>query len=143
MPFIQAPLAEVKEDVQVPEGEYDLRVVDVKVRESEKDDINTVYALTIAVESDEFPNAQPVRHWLTIPKPSHEYADLMWRSLKRFLHCFGIPFEANGFDDGDLEGATGRCFVGVAEPDEQGNTYNELRLPRLPQEEDTGKKSKK
>jgi hypothetical protein len=129
MPFISVPLDDVKEPKAVPEGEYDLRIIDAEDTESKKGNPMTV--VRIAIEGED---AMPIRHYITYPDDNlpREQVQMRLLDLKRFLTCFGIPFDPSGFNSEDLAGATGRCMVIQEEAnDESGNIYNRLRLPRL------------
>lgn len=131
MPFIDAALDDsVKEAEPVPEGDYELRIV--KSEDGESKAGNSMTTVYMRVEDNNYPNAALVRHWLTYPD-SHTPQDqrqMRLLDIKRFLSCFGIPFEKGGFNSDDLMGATGRCMVTQEEGDD-GNVYNRLRLPRL------------
>lgn len=136
MPFIELDLGSAKETVAVPEGEYDLRVASFDLTKSQKG--NDMYKALILVESSEYPNAQPITEYLTLPSKNHDEKarNFLALQIKRFLSVFGIPFEAGGFNDEDVNGATGRCMVVQDEPDENGNIWNKLRMPRLKNEDD-------
>lgn len=130
MPFINVDLNNAQEPDIVPEGSYNLRIVKAEDGESKQgNEMTTVY---IKVESDDFPNSQIIKHWLTYPNSGTPEDQRAMRliDIKRFLTCFGIKFEGEGFNSEDLVGATGECLVTQEEADD-GNTYNRLRLPRL------------
>jgi hypothetical protein len=57
--------------------------------------------------------------------------------LRRFLELFDIPFEGGEFDLDDFIGATANAELTLSEPDDNGNVYNRLVLPRI-KEESTG-----
>jgi hypothetical protein len=130
MPFINVALDDAKEAEAVPEGEYDLRIVKSEDGESKKGNaMTTVY---IKIEDNSYPNAALLRHWITYPDRDTPADQRQMRLLdiKRFLTCFGVAMEGNGFNSDDLIGATGRSFLYQEEGDD-GNIYNRLRLPRL------------
>jgi hypothetical protein len=91
--------------------------------------MTTVY---IKVESNDFPNPQIIKHWLTYPDSDTPEDQRAMRliDIKRFLTCFGVAMEDKGFNSEDLVGCTGECLV-IQEEADNGNTYNRLRLPRL------------
>lgn len=126
MPFISIPLNDVKEPKAAPEGEYDLRIIDAEDTESKKGNPMTV--VKIAIEGQD---SYPVRHYITYPTGEDADQDRMKAlEIRRFLDCFGIAFDENGFNTEDLVGATGRSLV-IQEEADDGNVYNRLRLPRL------------
>jgi len=136
MPFIRTGknLNEVPEEAAVPEGEYDLRVVNVESTRTKANDRDMV-ALAIRVEDSAFPAAKLVRHYAVLPNENDfeeddgRMAALFLRGLKRLLAVFEVEFGEEGFETEDLDGATGRCFLNVREYN--GEDQNELRLPRL------------
>ena len=135
MAFIEIDLGGVKEAEAVPEGTYDLRVAAFDLMKSKKG--NDMYKAVIIIEDERYPNAKPMSEYLTLPGKDHDEAAraFLLRSLKRFLAVFGVPFEANGFNDEDVVGATGHCLVVQDEPDENGEIWNSLRAPRLKEDD--------
>jgi len=131
MPYISVALDDAKEGEPVPEGEYELRIVKAEDGESKKG--NPMTTVMIRIENAGIPNAAPVRHWITYPtaQTPADQVNMRLLDIKRFLVCFGIPFDGHGFDSADLEGATGRCMLTQEQNEENGEIYNRLRLPRL------------
>lgn len=140
MPFIQQAIADAKEDVVVPEGEYDLEILSAELEVSKNaakqgvTEPNMIHCV-IAVRSDEYPTARPIGHWLMFATENDEWAGMRLRDQKRFLECFSIPYEGNGFDTDDFVGSKGRCLV-TNETSDKGEPFNSLRLPRFKDEED-------
>lgn len=133
MPFIAVGnLDQNYEPEPVPEGAYDLRIISV-AEERESKDGDTFYPVLIAVEDGEFPNASPVRHnlWLGVSE-NEEANQFRKRDLIRFLNMFSIDYTEAGFDDDDFPGQTSNAMLGQTEPNDDGDVYNELRLPRAP-----------
>ena len=134
MPRINVELKDAQELEVAPEGEYDLRIV--KAEDGESKSGNDMTTVTIAFEGH--PEWQAVRHWITYPNadtpPDQRAMRLI--DITRFLTCFGVNFDDDGFDSDDLVGQTGRCLV-IQEEADDGNTYNRLRLPRLKKSEET------
>jgi hypothetical protein len=120
---------DIQESQPVAEGEYDLTIVNVLPKTSAKGEDQVV--CTIEIEGAE--DARPIRHVLTFPGSDREpgTAKFMWLNVKRFLAVFGIPMESTGFNTDDLEAATGKCLVVLDEPNDQGDQYNSLMLPRV------------
>lgn len=136
-------LAEVQEAPLAPEGEYDLAVHSVE-HDTDNGKNNIIVGIKFLGE-----NFQPFRHYISLPLPSDAQKDqekgnpagttqkTKLLMLKRFLVAFNIPFEANGFDPMDIQGATARVKVGQRSyNDAQTNEprlAQTLRLPNLPQ----------
>lgn len=137
MPFIKMAL-DAKEPVVAPEAEYDLRIFKVEEKKTgDKSKIPGEPMLLVMLNIEE-PGASyaPIFHniMLVTSKTPEEHHQLYKLGVQRFLSCFNIAGEADGFDTDDFVGATGRCLVVQAEG-EQG-PRNELRLPRLDEEEE-------
>lgn len=132
MPLVELPdLDQNFEPEPVPEGQYDLRIANCEAKESKAG--KPMYQMMVIVEDQEYPNAQPINFFLSIPQKSDDpkAAQFKMQQIKRFLICFGIPFEAHGFADEDVVGATAsQVSVGQTEPNEEGKVYNEIHLPR-------------
>jgi hypothetical protein len=143
MAFIKQAMSDAKEAQAVPEGEYDLRVVKKEVKEFKSG--RQGIAVQIAIEDPNFPNAGLIFHNIMFTKGDDNDVtrNMMLLGQRRFLECFGIPYEDDGFDDDDLEGATGRCLVTKVNAQKEdsrnpgkyidipGEFRNELQLPRL------------
>jgi hypothetical protein len=140
MPFIQQALADAKEDVPVPEGEYELEIIQATAKQSKKyaesgKAGDNMISVAIAIRSDEYPSAATVFHnIMLVTDPAYEYNHLWLRDQKRFLTLFAIPHEGNGFDVDDFQGATARCLLKVDQND-RGDDINVLALPRVKEEE--------
>lgn len=140
MPFIQMPIADAVEQDLVPEGEYDLQITDVE----EKDSKNGVPMLQCTIQVMNPPatvkEPAPIWHYITLPDSDDDAkkAAFKLRMLRRFLEVFSIPFEDNGFNSEDLNGAQGRCLVAQQEimRDERptGEYSHTLRLPKFKNE---------
>jgi hypothetical protein len=143
MAFIKQAMSDAKEANAVPEGEYDLRVVKSERKEFKSG--REGYALQIAIEDRDFPNAGLIFHNLMLTKDDDKDTtrNMILLGQRRFFECFGIAYEDDGFDDDDLEGATGRCLVTKVNAQKEdpknpgkyidipGEFRNELQLPRL------------
>lgn len=135
MPFISVGknMDEIPEEEAVPEGEYDLEVVNVNdPKESDKG--RTVITCAIRVCDPDYPNARLVSHSLVFPNQedwehNEQTANMLMRNCKRFLHAFGVEWTSDGFDTDDLLHAQARCALGMDEY--QGEVANKLRLPRI------------
>src|SRR5882724_623822 len=112
MPFIKVPMSEAKEQDVVPEGEYDLRIVEVDAEKESKSG-KPMIGVIIAIESSDHPNASPIFEYLNLPHEDDSAKASAFKLLQiaRFCHAFEIPFEDNGFDTDDIMGATGNMLV--------------------------------
>lgn len=134
MGFIEAALGDAPEEQLPPEGAYDLRIVH-KATGTNKAETRKQVKVLVRIEADE--DYQPINHYLTFPNDEDwqdrpDTAKLMLRGINRFLEVFNVPNQANGFNDDDLDGATGKCLVTHRAPEDAGgDVYPELRLPRM------------
>lgn len=128
------PLDDIPEEEAVPEGEYELEIINVGEPKIKEDTRNTVITCSIRVCDPDFPNARLVSHSMVLPseqtwEQNQDTARMMMRNNKRFLRCFGVEWTADGFETEDLQGATGKCHL--VQEEYQGEPVNKLRLPRL------------
>lgn len=140
MPFISAALGDAQEASSVPEGNYHLRIVKVENTKTAGKNGKAVRDMTkvlIRIEDPEYPNASPINHYMTYPVSGDEAdtRNMMLLNIRRFLAVFDVPWDANGFNTDDLQGAEGDCLIGqrTVEPEDGRPPYtvNELQLPRL------------
>lgn len=134
MGFINLDMSLGNERTHLPEGRYDLRVLDVDNSPARSG--ADMYTITIGAEGH--PEARAMRFYLVMPKEddSPEAREFKMLNIKRFLYTFNIPMAENGFDDDDLLGATAsNVAVGIQDRKEgQDEDYNEIRLNKLPKE---------
>jgi len=128
MPFIKQAL-DAKEPESAPEGERDLRIVKVDDETPTKKG-DPMITVTIKIQDEE--NFALFNHWILLvgPKIKKENHEMYKLNIQRFLQVFDIPYEDDGFDSDDLQGATGRCFL-VEDEGDDGIIRNKLRLPKL------------
>ncbi len=130
MSFIDMPgLNDAKEAVSVPEGKYDLCVIDAKM--TEKDGKHNI-RMILEIEGE--PDAGNVFHYVSLP---HEDDDSEKRKTKmlfarRFFNQFGIQAD-NGVD---LEALVGSRASGanLTQEEYEGNLRNGLKVNPLPTE---------
>lgn len=138
MAFIRVALSDAKEVSAVPEGEYDLRIVKTEDKKSKGEGgkaVRDMTVVTLRVEDPNYPNAQLLNHYITYPLASDppETKALMLRNIARFIDCFGVPHDDNGFDSADLSGLTGHAYLGQRIPEnaQTKDPVNELVLPKM------------
>lgn len=133
-------LDNVAEQQAVPAGVYDLVITGAENRESgpnSKHPGAPMIRVSIAFKDLNL-NAPNISHFISLPfGDDDENASFKLLQLKRFITLFGIPYE-NGMDSDDLlmqmSGQEARAQVNLSEPDDNGNVYNRLSVPRLPNE---------
>lgn len=145
MPFIAAPMADAREDELVPEGEYELTIDSYEEKDGKKEGrTNLQIMITIDNPPAETKSPAPIFHYLSLPHEDDEpkSASFKLRMMRRFLEAFSIPFEDNGFDSDDLNGAKATLLVTQQEimrgdpPRPTGEYSHALRLPKFRNERD-------
>ena len=95
--------------------------------------------------SPEEQNAPTVRHYVSLPSEQDEPKSAQFKVLlmKRFLHHFGIPYQNGDLDTEqlcfDMVGREAVTEVNLSEPNDTGDVYNGLVIPRIPNEPVTGR----
>lgn len=138
MPFIKMAL-DAKESVVAPEGEYDLRIFKVEEKKTGDKSKRPGEPMLLVMINIEEPGQSyaPVFHNLMLMSGNTppEHHQLYKLGVQRFLATFNIKGDSDGFDTDDFVGSTGRCLVTQGEG-ENGEPRNELKLPRLDEEEE-------
>lgn len=142
MPFIKMAL-DAKEPVIAPEAEYDLRIFKVEDKKTGPNSKTPGEPMLLVMINIEEPGAgpfAPIFHnlMLVTKNTPEKNVELYKLGVQRFLACFNITGDAEGFDTDDFQGSTGRCLV-TQEDGEQG-PRNVLKLPRLDDEPDEAPK---
>ena len=127
-------LNDVQESRPVPAGRYNLVVATAEEAVSQKG--APQIKVSIGIEGHE--TAPNVSHYISLPGDGDEPSKATFKALllKRFLVAFKIPFGPDGFDVQDFPGASCSADLTLSEPDDSGNIYNRLQLPRLASEGD-------
>lgn len=134
---IPVDLGSVVESKPVPAGKYDLTVAGVEEGKSQKG----MPQLKVSIGINGHDDAPNVSHYVSLPSPGDEKSQAKALFLKRFLEAFKIPHDGGGFDTDDFPGATASLELILSEPDDNGNVYNRLNLPRLQDANATGRKA--
>jgi hypothetical protein len=93
--------------------------------------------LKITLGFPENPNTPNVMQYMSLPNEHDDASKANYKALllKRFLVHFKIPFDPNGLDLEkvcmEMVGATARTEVTLSEPNESGDVYNRLKIPKI------------
>jgi len=129
MSFIEIEgLGDDYEDKPVPEGEYEVRVEDIK-EQTAKDGKSVQIMCMIKVQHPDFPDSATIFHYLTFPNDDDdtEKRRTKMRMNGRFLKAFGVKFEKKGFNGEDIIGCT--AMLGLKQEEYEGSVRNSLMLP--------------
>jgi len=123
---------DIKEAKPAPAGAYDLLITEVTEGNSKAGNPQIVVSLGFEGMADT-PN---LRHFISLPAKGDDPDKAKFKSLllKRFLVLFNIPHDANGFDVEAFNGARAKAEVSLTEPDDSGNVYNRLQVPKFKDE---------
>jgi len=141
MPFIPVDVGSVQEAKPVTQGMYDLVITtceETVTRESKKPQ----FRISLGIEGHtEAPN---VSHFMSIPAEGDDAGKTSFKVLliKRFCTLFGVPMRADGIDTAalamEMVGKRARAEVTLSEPDDNGNVYNRLNIPKMRDESTAG-----
>lgn len=138
MTFIPINLDDAVEPQPAPAGRYELQITacqEAKTGERSKNPGSPQLRVTLGF-SDE-PNVPNLTHFISLPNEHDEPNSAQFKALmlKRFLHLFDTPYNSEGIDTEQicyaLIGQSTAAEVTLSEPDENGNIYNRLLIPRL------------
>lgn len=132
---------DVVESKPLPKGRYQTQITAGELTETGPNSKNPgrpILQFTIGFTgpSKEEQAAPTVRHYVSIPHPDDEQKsyDFKLLMLKRFLVTYNIPF-SNQFDPEQTAfaaiGQEAEVEVDLTEPNDNGDVYNRIILPRL------------
>jgi hypothetical protein len=140
--FIPVDFDEVQEPKPVSNGRYRLQITEcaiTKTGDKAKNPGRDQYKVSLAILGEE--DAPNVTHYVSLPCAEDEAKTAKFKALllKRFLVLFGVKFAKDGIDieetSMEMLGAEADVELTLSEPDDQGNVYNRLVIPRLQDEE--------
>lgn len=124
------------EPTVAPAGRYRLQIVAAEVGKSSdrsKFPGNPQFKVSIGFPDD--PQYQTFTHYASTPAPEMTAKELNWCVvlLRRFLSAFNVPYRSGELDleqlSMEMVGAEWYGEVGLSEPNDDGRTFNNLRLP--------------
>lgn len=140
MTFIPMNLDEAVETQPVARGNYLCQITGAKVGESgenSKHPGSPLIKVTIGLPDE--PNASVIQHYLSLPFEGDENAKFKTLMVKRFAVAFNVPLGDGGIDPEDFAremiGQTATLEVTQREPNDNGDIFNEVKIPRLRGEE--------
>lgn len=138
MTFIPVNFDDAVEPQPAAAGRYELQILKAQLAESgpnSKNPGSPQFRVTIGfANGDNHPN---IMQFISLPNENDppETANYKALQLKRFLVAFNVPFDSNGIDTErvsmDMIGAVASLEVSLSDPDENGNVYNRIQVPRL------------
>lgn len=144
MSLLNINLNEVEEPKPAPAGRYELQITGCQISETgekSKHPGTPMYKVSLQFV-DLSLNAPGFFHYIVLPTEDDEtgYAAL---NLRRFLEAFSIPIPTDGVDVENLavemSGHSANIDVQLTEPNDEGDVYNKIRLPKLSSRQGTGR----
>lgn len=144
MSVIPVNLDDIEEQKPAAGGTYSLQIVKCDVTKTgpnSKQPGSPQYKVSIGFQDS--PDTPNITHYVSLPNGEEDdggkFKALL---LKRFLVLFNIPY-GNEIDTDrlamEMVGAEATADVQQTEPDDSGNVYNRLVIPRLRNEEQSGR----
>lgn len=129
MSFIDLPIEnidEIQEDQPVPEGEYNLVIIDAKEKQDES---GAVKGLLVICEIEGQENAANVLHNISLPMPIDDPTKVTnkLKFIKRFVQLFKIPTQGGKLNLADFAGKRAKAFL--TQEEYNGNISNRIKLP--------------
>ena len=126
MPFITHAMSDVREPEAAAEDEYDLRIAKAINKPSKKGRDMITVTIVFADGTD----APPFYHYMLAPSDDDTEDMVRMRLLEIKRFCAVFDLDPENFDEQDMPGQTGRCYV-VQEAGDDNVVRNKLKLPRL------------
>ncbi len=138
MTYIPVNFDDAVEAKPAQPGRYPLQITKCEVAKTGPNSAtpgSPMFKVTIGFEGDA--NVPNITHFATLPKEDDlpEKARGKALFLKRFLTLFNVPYDRGGIDTEqlamDMVGCSANVEVTLSEPDENGNIYNRINIPRI------------
>jgi hypothetical protein len=129
MSFIDLPINnidDIQEDQPVPEGEYNLVIIDCKERKNESEELK---GLLIICEIEGHQGAANVLHNMALPLPGDDPTKVSnkLKFIKRFVSLFKIPVNGGKLNPSDFPGKRAKAFL--TQEEYNGDVSNKIKLP--------------
>lgn len=129
MSFIDLPINDIddiQEDQPVPEGEYNLVILDCKERSDESGQLK---GLLVICEIEGQSGAANVLHNVSLPLPGDEPEKVTnkLKFIKRFVQLFKIDIKGGKLNPQDFLGKRAKTFL--TQEEYNGTISNKIKLP--------------
>lgn len=135
--YIAMNIDDAQEQKPAPKGSYELQVTSAQVTETgpnSKHPGAPMIKVTLGFTDLEV-NAPVITHFITLPYEGDENGSFKLLMLKRFLVAFAIPYGSEGIDVEAIAfeavGKIATLEVGLTEPNENGDVFNRVTIPRI------------
>lgn len=138
MTFIPVNFDEAIEAQPASAGTYNLQITSAEVAKTGPNSkVPGSPQFRVSIGFPDEANTPNLTQFISLPNEQDDPDKAQFKvlMLKRFLTLFNVPFASDGIDTEkmamDMVGATARAEVTLTEPDDNGNVYNRLVVPRL------------
>lgn len=138
MTFIPVNFDEAVEATPAAAGRYNLQITTAEVvKTGPNSKVPGSPQFRVGIGFTDEPNTPNVTQFISLPNEQDDPNKAQFKvlMLKRFLTLFNVVYDPSGIDTEkmamDMVGATAQAEVTLTEPDENGNVYNRLVVPRL------------
>jgi len=138
MTFIPVNFDDAIEPQPVSNGRYNLQIVGCEIAKTGPNSkVPGSPQFKVVIGFADEPNAPNLMQFVSLPNEQDEQKSATFKVLllKRFLTLFKVPFDPSGIDTEkmsmDMVGCEANAEVTLAEPDDNGNVYNRLVVPRI------------
>lgn len=145
MTFIPVNLDEAQEAKPAPEGRYELQITackEAKTGPNSKRPGSPQFLVSLGFVDQ--PNTPNITHFVSLPNEDDEPSAMNFKMLllRRFLTLFNVPYDTAGIDTEkmamDMVGATAQVDVTLSEPNDNGDVFNGIKVPKLREEAGQG-----
>jgi len=134
MSYLPENLDDVEEAKPVALGTYELQIVQCEEKETGPNSKNPgkpMFRVSLAL-TDLSLNAPAIDHYITLPYEGDGNGALKLLMLKRFLALFNVPYSNDTSTLAmNMIGQTALVDVALGEPNENGDRYNQIRVPKI------------
>lgn len=145
MSFVELNFEDAVEPQPLPKGRYPTQITAAQVKQTSERSANPgrdqiVVTVGFTGPTKEEQNAPTVNHYISLPHPDDDDKKNNFKVLqfKRFLTAYSIPYESGSMDLEaicfEMIGAQADIEVTLSDPDDNGNVYNRLQMPRIREE---------
>jgi hypothetical protein len=138
MTYIPVNFDDAVESKPAQPGKYNLQITKCELTKTGPNSAHPgtpMFKVTIGFTDNA--NTPNITHFATLPNEDDLPEKALGKALflKRFLALFSVPYDRGGIDTEqlpmDMVGCSAYAEVSLSEPDDSGNVYNRLQIPRI------------
>ena len=140
--FIPVDFDSAVEAKPAPGGRYNLQIVACDLTKSgEQSKVPGSPQFKVSLGFQDQQDTPNVTHFISLPNGQEDENSRKFKVLllKRFLEAFKVPYDRSGIDPArmamEMVGSTANLEVKLSDPDDSGNVYNRIVVPRLRSED--------